>query len=239
MSSLNPKHVYWVRFRKYISLTYQYTLRNVRALVLLGFSLAVVYTVGSSLIIQKRAHNIYLPDDPRLSQVGRSVKVGIVFGGGIQNNQPLPLLRDRLNTAKELLQNGTVEKLVLSGDNRFLEYNEPLAMYQFLVDNGVDAMKLQVDYAGRSTYETCERAKKIFNVHDAILITESTHLPRAIYLCERFGITAYGAISDGQSSDGLKVGQRWREILARNKAVFNVYFIGEETVLGDPIELKL
>lgn len=176
-------------------------------------------------------------DDPKLAQIGRSVKVGIVFGGGIQDNQPLPLLRDRLLAAKDLLQSGVIEKLVLSGDNRFLEYNEPLVMYKFLVSEGVDARKLQVDYAGRSTYETCERAKKVFNVHEAILISESTHLPRAIYLCERFGVTTYGAMSDGRSSAGLKIGQRWRELLARNKAIFNVYFIGEKTVLGEPIEL--
>ena len=180
---------------------------------------------------------MYYPDNPELASIGKTIKIGIVFGGGIHNKEPLPLLRDRLMTAKNLLQNGTIEKLVLSGDNRFLDYNEPQVMYEFLVDQGVDPQKLQVDYGGRSTYETCERAVKVFNVHEAILISESTHLPRAIYLCEHFGIKAYGAISDGESSSGLKIGQRWREILARNKAVFNVYFIGEKTILGDPIQL--
>ncbi len=200
-------------------------------------SLAIVYTLASSLVIQKYDSHIYHADDIMLTRLGRSTKVGIVFGGGVRDNQPLPLLRDRLLAAKDLLQNGAVEKLILSGDNRFLEYNEPLVMYNFLVENGVDSEKLQVDYAGRSTYETCERAKKVFNVQEAILISESTHLPRAIYLCRHFGVEAYGAISDGESSAGWKVGQRWREVFARNKAVFNVYFIGEKTVLGDPIPL--
>lgn len=211
--------------------------QNVQALLLLGLSILVVYTISASLIIQKRTDRIYLPQDAELAQIGKMTKIGIVFGGGLENNKPRPLLRDRLMTAKKLLQNGVIQKLILSGDNRFLDYNEPLAMYSFLVNEGVDPQKLQVDYAGRSTYETCERAKKVFNVHEAILISESTHLPRAIYLCEHFGITAYGAISDGESSAGLKVGQRWREILARNKAVFNVYFVGERTILGDPIQL--
>lgn len=196
-----------------------------------------MYTLSASLIIQKRVNRIYNVREPQLAQLSKTIKIGIVFGGGIRDNKPLPLLRDRLLTAKDLLQDGVIEKLVLSGDNRFLEYNEPQVMYTFLIDQGVDPQRLQVDYAGRSTYETCERAKKVFNVHEAILISESTHLPRAIYLCEHFGVTAYGAASDGKSSAGLEVGQRWREILARNKAVFNVYFIGEKTILGDPIKL--
>lgn len=211
--------------------------QNYRALILLCLSLGLVYTLSASLIIQKRVNRIYNVREPQLAQLSKTIKIGIVFGGGIRDNKPLPLLRDRLLTAKDLLQGGVIEKLVLSGDNRFLEYNEPQVMYTFLIDQGVDPQRLQVDYAGRSTYETCERAKKVFNVHEAILISESTHLPRAIYLCEHFGVTAYGAASDGKSSAGLKIGQRWREILARNKAVFNVYFIGEKTILGDPIKL--
>lgn len=76
---------------------------------------------------------------------------------------------------------------------------------------------------------------ELFVISDAYLISESTHLPRAIYLCKHFGIDAYGIDSSGESSKGLQIGQRWREILARDKAVFNIYLIGEETVLGEPI----
>ncbi len=201
--------------------------------------LVVTYTAASTLIIQKSSTYIYAANSQKLVSIGRSAKVGIVFGGGVDNKEPRPLLQDRLDTAKQLLTNGTIKKVILSGDNRFLEYNEPLAMYTYLVDQGVDPERLQVDYAGRSTYETCERAQRIFHATDAILISEATHLARAIYLCRHFGIEAYGVISDGEASKGRQIYQRWREVLARNKAVFNVYFIGEQTVLGDPIDLGL
>jgi vancomycin permeability regulator SanA len=164
--------------------------------------------------------------------------VGIVFGGGVLNGKPRPLLRDRLDAATRLLEAGKVRKLLLSGDNRFVNYDEPQAMKDYLVhEKHIGPNKLQVDDAGRSTYETCERAKKTFGLDRAILVSESTHLPRAIYTCRSFGIEATGLSSDGQSSAGLKVGQRFREVLARTKATINIYIIGEPTVLGDKIPL--
>ena len=166
-----------------------------------------------------------------------TVRVGVVLGGGIEGDQPRPLLRDRLETAKRLLETGVVDKLVLSGDNRFESYNEPAAMQNYLVAEGVDIASLQLDFAGRSSYETCERAKKIFGLDSAVFVSESTHLPRVLYLCRHFGIEAYGVASDGAASSGSRIGQRWREVLARNKALLNVYIKGENTVLGEPIRL--
>lgn len=165
-------------------------------------------------------------------------RVAIVLGGGILSGQPRPLLQDRLDVAAKLLQEGRVDKLLLSGDNRQVDYNEPQAMRDYLVNNKhITAKQLQLDNAGRSTYETCERAKKVFGLDKALLISESTHLPRAIYLCRSFNLEAYGYPSDDQSLAGLKLGQRWREVLARTKAGINVHFIGERTVLGDKIRL--
>lgn len=164
--------------------------------------------------------------------------VAIVFGGGIENDQPRPLLKDRLDTAATLFVAGKVRKLLVSGDNRFTNYSEPTVMQQYLIkQKGINPDDIVADDAGRSTYETCERARKIFSLKKALLISESTHLPRAIYACRSFGVEAYGYSSDGKSSAGLKVGQRFRETLARTKATLNIYVIGEKTVLGDKISL--
>lgn len=166
------------------------------------------------------------------------VGVGIVPGGGIEADKPLPLLQDRLDAAASLMRSGRIKKLIVSGDNRFHHYNEPEVMKRYLVqEKSIDSKRIFLDNAGRSTYETCERAKKIFTVDKAVLISETTHLPRAIFLCRSFGIEAYGFSSDGQSSSGRQIGQRFREILARTKAGINVYIIGERTVLGEKIEL--
>jgi vancomycin permeability regulator SanA len=208
-------------------------------LVLLAFGLILTFMIASYASIGRESDRVFEVKSKELEDVAKNINIGIVFGGGVTDNEPRPLLKERLDTAKELLDNSTVNFLILSGDNRTLNYNEPAVMYDYLVnDLGVDPDKLQMDFAGRSTYETCERASKIFGVQEAILVSESTHLPRAAYLCRHFGIDAYGAKSDGEASSGLRVGQRWREILARSKAILNVYFIGENTILGDPIKIN-
>ncbi len=170
-----------------------------------------------------------------VEQSPSDIKIAVVLGGGVRDGKPLPLLKDRLDKAKQLLDEGFVEKVVLSGDNRFESYNEPAVMVDYLLDAGIDDSKLQADFAGRSTFETCERARKVFGLQKASFISEDTHLPRVLYLCRHFGIEAYGVASNGSSASGLQIGQRWREILARNKAILNVNFIGEKTVLGEPI----
>lgn len=197
-------------------------------------------TLLSYFMIQKETKHIFDSNDTTLMEKANSIDVAIIFGGGVTDTEPLPLLRDRLIQGKELLDKKYVRKLLVSGDNRFLNYNEPTVMKNYLVDElGVDPDLVQEDFAGRSTYETCERAKKIFGIDQALLVSESTHLPRAVYLCRHFGIDSYGVKSDGTASDGLRIGQKWREVLARNKALFNVFLYGENTVLGDPINLNL
>lgn len=162
-------------------------------------------------------------------------KVGIVLGAGItKDGKPYKELEARLDVAAQAITEGTVDKLILSGDNRFREYNEPEAMKDYLVETkGIAADKLQPDYAGRSTYESCERAAKIFGVQETIIFSAQSHLPRAIYLCRHFGIEAYGVSSGVEANNSTR-----REFLARIKAVYNAVLVGEPTVLGEPIAVN-
>jgi SanA protein len=146
-------------------------------------------------------------------------------------------LQDRLDTAYKLYEDGKVEKLLLTGDNRTLAYNEPQVMEDYLYERGVPLRAMQQDLAGRSTFESCERAAKIFNIDSAILISQQTHLPRAIYLCEHFGIDSIGVKAEGTGSSLRRfIVQTMREVFARTKAVFNANIIGEDTILGEPIQ---
>ncbi|MDO8265755.1 MAG: ElyC/SanA/YdcF family protein [Candidatus Saccharibacteria bacterium] len=162
-------------------------------------------------------------------------KIGIVFGSGVDHEgKPYKELQARLDSAAETLEAGIVDKLIVSGDNRFLNYNEPIAMTKYLVEEkGIDATKIQPDYAGRSTYETCERAAKIFSVKKAILFSANSHLPRAIFTCRSFGIESYGIGNNAEANNATR-----RELLAKIKSMFNVYIYGEKTILGDPIEIN-
>ncbi len=166
----------------------------------------------------------------------KNIRVGIVFGAGISSeNKPYKELQARLDIAADALKNGSIQKVIVSGDNRFENYNEPDVMRAYLVDErGIETDKIQPDYAGRSSYETCERAAKIFGVKEAILFSAGSHLPRAIFLCRHFGVQAYGVSSGLEANNAFR-----REFLARNKAVFNAYIVGEKTVLGEKIDLQI
>ena len=115
-------------------------------------------------------------------------RVAIVFGAGLQwDGTPSPVLRDRITTASDLYFNGKVEKILMSGDNRFVDYNEPGAMLNYALDLGVPREDIVLDFAGRRTYDTCYRARAIFGVTDAVLVTQAFHLPRAVFTCNSLG----------------------------------------------------
>lgn len=160
--------------------------------------------------------------------------VAIVFGAGLsRDGTPSPVLRDRVETAAALYFQGKVKKLLMSGDNRFVDYNEPGAMRQYALDLGVPAEDIVLDYAGRRTYDTCYRARAIFGVTEAILVTQPFHLPRALYLCNQLGVKAWGVPADNRYY--LKRSQLiWniRETMATLVALWEVWVTHPVPVLG-------
>jgi SanA protein len=123
--------------------------------------------------------------------------VAIVFGAGLwRDGSPTPVLRDRIAVAAELYFAGKVEKLLMSGDNSHNDYNEPGAMRAYAIQLGVPGDDIVLDYAGRRTYDTCYRAREIFRVGEAILVTQNFHLPRALYICNALGAPAVGVSAD-------------------------------------------
>jgi len=161
-------------------------------------------------------------------------RVAIVFGAGLwRNGTPTPVLIDRVTQAANLYFSGKVEKLLMSGDNRFVNYNEPEAMRQLALSLGVPSDAIVRDYAGRRTYDTCYRAKAIFGVTQAILVTQAFHMPRAIYLCDRLGVDSVGVNAD------LRVYRKssvlyWnmRELLATTAALWDANIGHPVPVLG-------
>lgn len=149
------------------------------------------------LILARALTGFYARTRIYLTSDAPSAPVAIVFGAGLRRDgSPTPVLRDRVETAVELYQLGKVQKILMSGDNRFLDYNEPGAMAAYAAELGVPQEDIALDYAGRRTYDTCYRARDIFNVQNALLITQSFHLPRAIYTCNALGVSAVGVSAD-------------------------------------------
>ncbi len=166
-------------------------------------------------------------------------KIAIVFGAGLKSDGTVTrILRDRVNAAIQLYQAGKVEKILFSGDNSVVEYNEPGAMYAYAITQGIPEEDLVLDYAGRRTYDTCYRAKEIFQIDEAILVTQRFHLARALFLCKNFGIESTGYSAN--LSYYLKSSRLiWniRETPATTVAIFDAWFSKPIPILGDPLPI--
>jgi len=161
--------------------------------------------------------------------------VAVVFGAGLwRDGTPTTVLRDRIATAADLFFSGKVQKILMSGDNRFIDYNEPGAMREYALTLGVPDSAIVLDYGGRRTYDTCYRAKAIFGIKKAILVTQSFHLPRALYTCNRLGLDAIGVPSDRKDYRmGSLLFWNLRELPATLTAFVNVHLTHPEPVLGE------
>jgi SanA protein len=169
-----------------------------------------------------------------------SAPVAIIFGAGLnRDGTPMPVLADRVRTGVDLYRAGAVRKLLLSGDNRFKDYSEPEAMRALAVELGVPAGDLVLDFAGRSTYDTCYRARYVFGVRKAVAVTQAFHLPRAVYLCNEIGIDAAGVAADRQPyRKSSEFAWNTREMAACAAALLDVHILHPQPVLGpmEPIE---
>jgi len=164
----------------------------------------------------------------------------IVFGAGIQTMEA----HDRVATAAALYKCEKVKKLLMTGDNGHANYNEPAAMKQDAISMGVPAADITCDYAGFRTYDSLFRARNIFEVKQAVLVTQRYHLPRAMYLAQKLGLNVVG-VDAGMRSYG--VWQIWydlREIGAAMAAWFDILterkskFLGKKEPLFGPPPAK-
>lgn len=124
----------------------------------------------------------------------------IVLGASVkQDGTPSDALYDRIVTAVELYNDKQVEKLLMTGDDGKFHTNEVEVMKKAAMELGVPQAAIDVDGEGYRTYESCKRAKQVLHINEAIIVTQRFHLGRAMYLCDRFGITTQGRSADRQS----------------------------------------
>ncbi|PBO25435.1 hypothetical protein CLM85_04340, partial [Streptomyces albidoflavus] len=102
-------------------------------------------------------------------------EVAVVFGAGLWGEEPSPYLARRLDAAAELYEAGRTEVVLVTGDNSREEYDEPDAMRRYLLARGVPDHRIVSDYAGFDTWDSCVRARKIFGVDKAVLISQGFH----------------------------------------------------------------
>lgn len=159
-------------------------------------------------------------------------EVAVVFGAGLWGDEPSPYLARRLDAAVELYRSGRTEVVLVTGDNSREEYDEPEAMRRYLVARGVPDWRIVSDHAGFDTWDSCVRARKIFGVDKAVLISQGFHIHRAVTLCRSAGLQAYGIGVDDRHDASWYAGGA-REVLASGKAALDVLLRPDPVFLGD------
>ncbi|MFJ8537670.1 vancomycin high temperature exclusion protein [Streptomyces sp. NPDC093591] len=157
--------------------------------------------------------------------------VAVVFGAGLWEGEPSPYLAHRLDAAAELYRAGRVEVVLVTGDNSRADYDEPDAMRTYLTRHGVPGTRIVSDYAGFDTWDSCVRAKKIFGVDEAVLISQGFHIRRAVALCQEAGVASYGVGVDAKHDATWYYGGT-REIFAAGKAALDAVFEPDPRFLG-------
>ena len=177
-------------------------------------------------------------DEAAISQLkADDYQCALVLGCGVYaDGTPTPMLRDRLEVGISLYNEGIVPKLLLSGDHGQVEYNEIGCMYKYCLEAGIPEEDIFLDHAGFSTYDSMHRAKSIFCVERAIVVTQTYHEFRALYIGEAMGIKVTGVSSDQERYFGSTY-RELREVLARDKDCFKVLFKASPTYGGEEIPI--
>jgi SanA protein len=151
------------------------------------------------------------------------------------------MLADRVQAAAELYHADKVRALLMTGDNSEEYYNEPEAMRQYALNQGVPDEAIVLDYAGFRTYDSCFRARDIFQVDAAILVTQDFHLDRALLVCNQLGIDSVGVAADVMRPTGYARGSLFysqiREFPATALSVLDLVRNEQPTYLGEPLPI--
>lgn len=205
--------------------------RKVFVVVTLLVICAGVVAFGSSVYVSVKGSSFIV------DVIEASAPVVIVPGAGLKTDgTPSDVLRDRLMIALALYDDGRVEKILCSGDNGQVQYDEVNAMRVWLLARGVDADDIFLDHAGFDTYDTMTRAAEVFGVTNAVVVTQDFHLPRALYMANAKGIAVQG-VSASLEPYVAEQTYRLREVLARIKAFQEVLFDAKPLYLGDSIDI--
>lgn len=215
----------------------QFLLKH-RYLVLAGF-IAVVVLVFAPIAYDFISTSSHRYDIEKVSiEKVPYHKVGIVFGAGIlPNDQPTEYLKYRIQTAIMLFKAHKINILLMSGDNSVTTHNEPLVMKNYAIEHGVPAKAIVVDDAGFDTYDTCYRARHIFGITSATLISQGYHIPRAMVTCNGVGVKNIGVISIHPTRD-YTISYLVREVFSSDKMVLDLIFQPKPNVLGNPLPLN-
>ena len=164
-----------------------------------------------------------------------SAQAALIPGAAIFEDGALSsIFLDRVDKAIELYKAGKVSKILVSGDNSTVSYNEVNPVRLYLISQNIPDEDIFLDHAGFDTYSSMYRARDIFGVTSLIVSTQSFHLPRAVFIAHRLGMEAYGVNADV----GHMLFRNYiREVLANEKALLDLVLHRKPKYLGETIPI--
>lgn len=221
--------------------------RFIKFLIKIGIFVAVLAVAANLLVIKSTEDQIVASYDGTAGSITNDVLVEIsridpdcimVLGASVNpDGTPSPMLEDRLDAGIALYFRGVAPKLLLTGDNGQIEYNEVETMKNYAINAGVPEEDIFLDHAGFSTYDSVYRASYVFGVESMVAVTQDYHLYRTLYGCNKKGIEAVGVGADQEIYSGQEM-REGREILARGKDFVKWLIKPEATFLGEAIPIS-
>jgi len=162
-------------------------------------------------------------------------EVALVLGASVYRGKPSPVLAERADVAVALYRANKVSKILVTGDNGALSYDEVTPVRKYLLGAGIPSQDIFLDHAGFDTYSSMYRAREVFLARSLTIVTQDFHLPRALWIARRLGLDAYGIVAaGGENSPSDYI----REIPAAIKALLNVFTDRQPKYLGPTIPLS-
>jgi len=206
--------------------------RHIRKLLFISI-IGLILVFGVNIYVKSKTNALIYSSETDIP----AANVGIIFGAGIIGDKPSKYLRDRLDAGILLYNSKKINKILLSGDNGSDAHDELTVMKKYCFEKGVDTTKIYIDYAGFDTYSTMYRAKNIFKIEKAILVTQEYHLNRALYIGNNLGIESIGfAANQGEYRNYNYV--CFREYFSICKSVTDVIRNREPHFLGTEININ-
>lgn len=151
--------------------------------------------------------------------------VVIVLGTEVaaDRRQPGTRLAGRLETAAALVNSGRARVVLVSGDGGGFSGDEAAVMTSHLTERlGVDPRRVVADPFGLDTYDSCARAREVYGITRALIVTQSYHLSRAVTLCRHLGVDTDGVTARcADCPSTLLVGKAVRDYFASGKAAWD------------------
>jgi SanA protein len=200
--------------------------------ILLTIEFFVVLVVVINLIVWSTTRSAIF-EDPTDAPVAEAA---LVPGAALNaRRMPAPIFMDRIRTAVTLYREGKVEKVLISGDNSSVAHNEVDNVRLYLVDQGIPEEDIFLDHAGFDTYSSMYRARTVFGASRILIVSQSFHLPRAVFIARSLGLEAYGVSAD---EGHILFNNYVREVFANVKAILDLSIHRSPKFLGEPIPIQ-